>query len=56
MIGKNPDFVNTDLAKYEAVTAAAIQHAADLYFDQKHETVLFYLPQTQPKPANGSPK
>src|SRR5690348_481548 len=56
VIGKNPELVNTDLAKYEAVTTAAIQRAADLYFDQKHETVLFYLPQTQPKPANGSPK
>lgn len=56
VIGKNPDLVNTDLAKYEAVTTAAIQHAADLYFNQKHETVLFYLPQTQAKPANGSSK
>jgi zinc protease len=56
VIGKNPELVNTDLAKYEAVTAAAIRHAADLYFDQKHETVLFYLPQAQAKPANGSSK
>lgn len=56
VIGKSPELVNTDIAKYEAVTAAAIQRAADEYFDSQHETVLFYLPQMQPKPANGSSK
>ncbi len=56
VIGKNPELVNTDLAQYEAVTAAAIQHAADEYFVAPHETVLFYLPQAPPKPDNGSQK
>jgi zinc protease len=56
VIGKNPELVNTDLARYEAVTAAAIQHAADEYFVAQHETLLFYLPQAPPKPDNGSQK
>ena len=56
VIGKNPELVNTELAKYEAVTAAAIQRAADEYFVKQHETVLYYLPKEQPKPADGSSK
>lgn len=62
VIGKNPNLVNTDLGRYEAVTAAAIQQAAVKYFVPQHETVLFYLPekQTQPgaagKPGEGSHK
>jgi zinc protease len=56
VIGKNPNLVNTELARYEAVTAAAIQHAADQYFSPEHETVLFYLPQTQSKTGEGSHK
>jgi zinc protease len=56
VIGKNPELVNSELSQYEAVTAAAIQHAADEYLVQQHETVLFYLPQTQPQPASGSSK
>ncbi|MHB8411112.1 MAG: M16 family metallopeptidase [Candidatus Acidiferrales bacterium] len=54
VIGKNPNLVNIGLARYEAVTAAAIQHVADEYFIPQHETVLFYLPQKQSKPAEGS--
>lgn len=54
VIGKNPELVNMELARYEAVTADAIQRAADQYFVSQHETVLFYLPATQPQPANGS--
>ena len=53
VIGKNPDLVNTDLSRYEAVTAAAIQHAADQYFVPQHETVLFYLPLPRPEPNRG---
>jgi zinc protease len=56
VIGKNPDLVNTSLLQYEAVTAAAIQHAADEYFVKQHETVLFYLPQAQSQSGNGSSK
>lgn len=56
VVGKNPELVNTDLAQYEAVTAAAIQRAAEQYFVAQRETVLFYLPQRSPNPANGSPK
>ena len=56
VIGKNPELVNTELAQYQAVTAAAIQHAADEYFVPQHETVLFYLPQAPANPANGSQK
>jgi zinc protease len=51
VIGKNPNLVNTDLARYEAVTAGAIQHVADEYFVPQHETVLFYLPEKQSPPA-----
>jgi len=54
VIGKNPNLVNTGLARYEAVTAAAIQRVADEYFVPQHETVLFYLPQKQSKAAPGS--
>ncbi|HEV2616823.1 MAG TPA: pitrilysin family protein [Candidatus Acidoferrales bacterium] len=54
VIGKNPNLVNTGLARYEAVTAAAIQHAADEYFVPQHETLLFYLPEKKDKPAEGS--
>jgi zinc protease len=53
VIGKNPDLVNTELSRYEAVTAAAIQHAADQYFVAQHETVLFYLPLPRPEPNRG---
>lgn len=56
VIGKNPDLVNTSLLQYEAVTAAAIQHAADEYFVKQHETVLFYLPQAQGQSGRGSSK
>ncbi|HEV2489469.1 MAG TPA: pitrilysin family protein [Candidatus Acidoferrales bacterium] len=56
VIGKNPNLVNTELARYEAVTAAAIQHAADAYFSPEHETVLFYLPPAQSKTGEGSHK
>lgn len=56
VIGKNPELVNTSLLQYEAVTAAAIQHAADEYFVKQHETVLFYLPQAQPQSGSGSSK
>lgn len=56
VIGKSPNLVNTELARYEAVTAAAIQHAADEYFSPAHETVLFYLPPTQSKTGEGSHK
>src|SRR5487761_1004731 len=54
VIGKNPNLVNIGLARYEAVTAAAIQRVANEYFVPQHETVLFYLPQKQSKPAEGS--
>ena len=56
VIGKNPDLANTEHARYEAVTAAAIERAADQYFAPAHETVLFYLPQTQSKTGEGSHK
>ena len=54
VIGKNPSLVDTGLHRYEAVTAAAIQRAADEYFVPHDETVLFYLPQKQSTPAEGS--
>ncbi|MGH9863977.1 MAG: M16 family metallopeptidase, partial [Candidatus Acidiferrales bacterium] len=54
VIGKNPSLVNTDLIRYEAVTAAAIQRAANEYFVPHHETLLFYLPEKQSKPGEGS--
>ncbi|MGH9711070.1 MAG: hypothetical protein ACRD37_11045, partial [Candidatus Acidiferrales bacterium] len=54
VIGKNPSLVNTGLIRYEAVTAAAIQRAANEYFVPHHETLLFYLPEKQSKPGEGS--
>ncbi len=54
VIGKNPELANTELARFEAVTAAAIQHSADEYFVRQHETVLFYLPQAQTQSGSGS--
>ncbi len=47
VLGKNPDLVNTDLSRYEDVTAARIKNVADEYFIPTHETVLFYLPLKQ---------
>jgi zinc protease len=54
VIGKNPNLVNTELARYEAVTAAAIQRVAKEYFVPQHETVLYYLPARPANPGAGS--
>ena len=48
-LGNNPNLVNTELSRYEDVTADAIKEAAAKYFIPTHETVLFYLPLKQPQ-------
>ena len=40
VIGKDPELVNTELARYLAVSAADIQLAAKDYFDLQHATVM----------------
>lgn len=44
VIGKNPDLVNTDLARYLKVTPEDIQRVAKEYFVTQHATVLFITP------------
>jgi len=40
VIGKDPELVNTELARYLAVSPADIQQAAKDYFDLQHATVM----------------
>jgi zinc protease len=54
VIGKNPDLVNTDLARYLAVTPADVQNAAKQYFVPDRATVLIVTPAPQPPPAQVS--
>jgi zinc protease len=50
VLGKNPELVNLDLDRYQAVTAADIQRVARKYFDPKQRTVLIIEP---PKSGQG---
>ncbi len=45
VIGKDPDLVNTELARYLKVTAADIQRVAQQYFTKPRATVLLVTPQ-----------
>ncbi|MGC1935712.1 MAG: pitrilysin family protein, partial [Candidatus Acidiferrales bacterium] len=55
VLGNNPNLVNTELTRYEEVTADAIKRAVDEYLVPTRETVLFYLPQQSPPGQSGQP-
>src|SRR5260221_7370640 len=50
----DPNRVNTDLDKLQAVTAADIQRVAQKYFTDQNRYVLYYLPESQRPPSTGS--
>src|SRR6266436_979717 len=55
----DPNRVNTDLEKLQAVTAADVQRVAKKYFTDKNRYVFYYLPESaRPKPGtmNGQAK
>jgi zinc protease len=47
VIGKDPDLVNTELARYLAVTAPDIERVAKEYFVPEHATVLIVKPEAR---------
>ena len=49
----DPNRVNTDLDRLQAVTAADVQRVAKKYFTDQNRYVFFYLPESQ-RPASGS--
>jgi zinc protease len=49
----DPNRVNTDLARLQAVTAADVQRVAKKYFIDENRYVFYYLPESL-KPAAGS--
>ena len=49
----DPNRVNTDLDKLQAVTAADVQRVANKYFTEKNRYVFIYLPESQ-RPATGA--
>ena len=51
----DPNRVNTDLEKLQAVTAADVQRVANKYFTDKNRYVFFYLPESM-RPASGANK
>ena len=55
MLG-DPNRVNTDLDKLQAVTPADIQRVAQKYFTDQNRYVLYYLPESQRPPASGANK
>src|SRR6266404_341564 len=52
----DPNRVNTDLDKLQALTAADIQRVAQKYFTDQNRLVLYYLPESQRPPSTGSNK
>ncbi|HXM51452.1 MAG TPA: pitrilysin family protein [Pyrinomonadaceae bacterium] len=52
----DPNRVNTDLDRLQAVTAADIQRVAQKYFTDQNRLVLYYLPESQRPPSTGSNK
>jgi len=53
----DPNRVNTDLDRLQAVTAAEVQRVAKKYFTDQNRYVFFYLPESQrPKSASGGGK
>ncbi len=50
----DPNRVNTDLAKLQAVTAADVQRVMKKYFTSNNRLVIHYLPESAKPPATGS--
>lgn len=51
-----PNRVNTDLAKLQAVTAADVQRVMKKYFTVNNRLVIYYLPEDEKAPATGALK
>jgi len=51
----DPNRVNTDLEKLQAVTPADVQRVANKYLTEKNRYVFIYLPESQ-RPATGANK
>ena len=51
----DPNRVNTELEKLQAVTAADVQRVANKYFTDQNRYVFFYVPETA-RPASGANK
>ena len=56
MLLGDPNRVNTDLEKLQAVTPADIQRVSQKYFTDQNRYVLYYLPESQRPPAAGATK
>jgi zinc protease len=56
VIGKNPDLVNTELARYLTVTPASLQAAAKEYFAPDRSTVLIVTPAAGGPPQQQPPQ
>ena len=52
----DPNRVNTDLGKLQAVTAADVQRVANKYFTDKNRYVFIYLPESMRPAANRMPQ
>ncbi len=50
----DPNRVNTDLARLQAVTAADVQRVMKKYFTANNRLVIYYLPEAAKPPATGS--
>jgi zinc protease len=56
ILGKDPNLVNTELARYLAVTPEGIEATAKKYFVSEQATVLFVTPQAGPPPSASAQK
>jgi zinc protease len=50
----DPNRVNTDLTKLQAVTAADVQRVMKKYFTESNRLVIYYLPESEKNKATGS--
>ena len=55
MVYGDPDRVNTDLGKLQAVTATQVKEVMNRYITGKKKTVIEYLPQAQKTAPPGPP-
>jgi zinc protease len=49
----DPNRVNTDLTKLQAVTAADVQRVMKKYLTDSNRLVIYYLPEASKTPATG---
>jgi zinc protease len=56
VLGKDPNLVNTELARYLAVTPEGIEETAKKYFVPEHATVLIMTPLAGPPPSASAQK